>query len=638
MKVAVKVTVFFIFHLVFASAGMAQASERWYILSLGNRPVGYFMESVSGGSPVKTQIEMKMKISRLGNETSIESKQGITEDVEGNLVAISSELLFSKQLNIANALFSQGMVKITGSAGGKETTNTIPYTGKLVGTEWLRRQTIERLKKPGDSIAYKTFLADFAVTAEGVRKLEGDEFVEIDGKAIRAMRVKETFRGLPVVRVSWLDENAHLIKSSEPNPFGQMTMVLTDRKSALAVADSKIELSEDQYSATVAVSNVRLPQARMIESMAIRVRHRRPELGFPDVSGTYQEVSKVNKDYYILNISQPKIGAVKEKLPASIQNHFIESTSFLDTEDTLVVKTMRQIVGVEKDPWSKALLIRNWVNKNMKFNPGIAMAPSSEVIRNMEGTCVSFATITTTLCRAAGIPSRYLMGFVYVDGMWGGHAWTEVYVDSSWIPIDAAMVSPYGIADAARFYFTRSSVRNGLGECFVGGSQLYANVDIDILGYTLNSKAVTPSGQPCEVTKNGYSNPGLGITMKSIKGFEFSELNKVYPDNILFSMDNTATGSSIKLYQEFISPRADFKKLVAAYLTQNKMDAVVKETEFAGKKALKATAGSSTILAILNGMDVFVFFCSGKGSEQQLSNALTGFRFTGYDSVEFQNP
>ena len=59
-----------------------------------------------------------------------------------------------------------------------------------------------------------------------------------------------------------------------------------------------------------------------------------------------------------------------------------------------------------------------------------------------------------------GIPSRVAMGYAYLNGMFGGHAWTEVLAGERWIPLDAALTSD-GVADAARFAFTWSSLENG---------------------------------------------------------------------------------------------------------------------------------------------------------------------------------
>jgi hypothetical protein len=299
----------------------------------------------------------------------------------------------------------------------------------------------------------------------------------------------------------------------------------------------------------------------------------------------------------------------------------------------MIINTVRQIIGDESDLYRKAILIRNWVTRNMKFSPGIVLAPSSEVIRNMEGTCCSYATITATLCRAAGVPSRYLMGYVYTDGIWAGHAWTEIYVANSWVPVDAAVPSPGGIADAARFYYVRSSMDNGPGECLIGGQQLYSNVDIEILSYTLNDKLIKPAAGVCEVTDNGYNNEGLGVTMRRIKDFKFYDTNKVFPENILFSMSSKDSEDSVKVYQYSITPGLDLAMEISECLKDASMDGVPVETSYNESRSFKLSKGNKSAIAIVNGSDIYIIVAKGTNSESLLEESLKSFGYKEYPSI-----
>lgn len=528
----------------------AQEKDNWFIINLGDIPCGYYHESTDiVDNQIITRAQLSIKISRLGSVAKVESEQSLVEDTQGKLISISSNALTSNENNLIKAKIEPGNVILTNSIGGKETSNIIPYTGELSGYEGLRLKSLTGLKKEGDSISFKTFIPEYGMVVICFREYLSKELIEVNGELIESIKVRDSYTGLPTTRISWLDTDGNLLKSSEPNPFGQMILLKSDQKSAIALSNTTVELSEDQYRGTVARSNVRLPQARNIESVTIRIKHKLPELGFPDFSGTYQKVTNSAEDEVILKITRPQMDGTIEKLSAENKKQFLKSTAFLNLDDTLIIKVVKEITGNETDPWKKSILIRNWVNKNMIFNPGIVMAPSEEIIRNMEGTCVSFATITTTLCRAAGIPARFLMGYIYVDGMWGGHAWTEVNINDSWLPVDAAAVSPTGIADAARFYFVRSSVSNGLGECLIGGSQLYANIDVEILEYTLEGKTYKPKEKLYTFNDRIYSNPGLRISMRAINGFEFRDMDLVYPDNLLLSLNNPTTGESVEVYQ-----------------------------------------------------------------------------------------
>jgi transglutaminase-like putative cysteine protease len=123
------------------------------------------------------------------------------------------------------------------------------------------------------------------------------------------------------------------------------------------------------------------------------------------------------------------------------------------------------------------------------------------------------------------------MGFVYAAGIWGGHAWTEVLVDGQWLPLDAAAYRP-GIADATRFQFDSYTLEDNLAGGMAAGLQLYANVDIAVLEYTIRGKTVrVPApAKPYSIQGDEYRNTWLGFRIRKPAGFDFVSLDAVYPN------------------------------------------------------------------------------------------------------------
>ena len=82
------------------------------------------------------------------------------------------------------------------------------------------------------------------------------------------------------------------------------------------------------------------------------------------------------------------------------------------------------------------------------YMPGVTdiRTPLSEVMRKRQGVCQDFAHLMIALLRAAGLPARYVSGYIETDSVRGGtglvgatasHAWVEVYMPSGvWIGID----------------------------------------------------------------------------------------------------------------------------------------------------------------------------------------------------------
>ncbi len=97
-----------------------------------------------------------------------------------------------------------------------------------------------------------------------------------------------------------------------------------------------------------------------------------------------------------------------------------------------------KIVGPKKDVHGASLAIKQYVYSLMQPNAGIGvLRDASEILSTKEGVCRDYAILTTTLLRAAGIPSRVVAGLVNWDGTFYYHAWSEAWDGHRWIGIDS---------------------------------------------------------------------------------------------------------------------------------------------------------------------------------------------------------
>lgn len=105
------------------------------------------------------------------------------------------------------------------------------------------------------------------------------------------------------------------------------------------------------------------------------------------------------------------------------------------------------------DPLEKALAIRNYLQQNYTYELKVGEPPSSVDFvayfllgPDKAGYCTYFASAQTILCRMAGVPARYVVGYLANTDENGqalltdkdAHAWTEVYLNGfGWLTLDA---------------------------------------------------------------------------------------------------------------------------------------------------------------------------------------------------------
>jgi hypothetical protein len=196
-------------------------------------------------------------------------------------------------------------------------------------------------------------------------------------------------------------------------------------------------------------------------------------------------------------------------------------SSMIQSDAEAIRELATDVVGDEADAWKAAQRLERWVFENVsKKNMNVAFASALEVCENREGDCTEHAVLLAALCRAAGIPSRVVMGLEYLYGIWGGHAWNEVYVDGAWYPLDAT--NGLGFVDPLHLPMAHLTLKDGGSAEFIAVLQGIGKLDVDITEVVRGGRTILV-GDPSLVTTETttYTNRALGIAFASPEGFVF---------------------------------------------------------------------------------------------------------------------
>lgn len=105
-----------------------------------------------------------------------------------------------------------------------------------------------------------------------------------------------------------------------------------------------------------------------------------------------------------------------------------------------------------------------WVKGTLRYEKGTTdvSTPAPEVLRQGSGVCQDFAHVTLAILRAAGIPARYVSGYLHPskDGQLGvpmvgeSHAWIEAWTGEwqAFDPTDGAVAERHVVVGRARDY------------------------------------------------------------------------------------------------------------------------------------------------------------------------------------------
>ncbi len=148
------------------------------------------------------------------------------------------------------------------------------------------------------------------------------------------------------------------------------------------------------------------------------------------------EISAIN--YFIF---PDQVGSLKE-IPKDLRKEYTADGSKYDIRNPYMVNITKNIVGNETNPYWMARRIYDFVGANLEYKLEGGWNTAPMVIQRGTGSCSEYSFVFIALCRAAGIPARYV-GAVVVRGDDASlddvfHRWPEIYLPNyGWIPMDA---------------------------------------------------------------------------------------------------------------------------------------------------------------------------------------------------------
>lgn len=194
-----------------------------------------------------------------------------------------------------------------------------------------------------------------------------------------------------------------------------------------------------------------------------------------------------------------KISLVPEVAPSMILDEVdhpelpVEVLPFLNPSrycesDRLGQFAWREFSGVSSG-YSRVQAVADWVNNNISYISGTTDASSSacDVLIQRTGVCRDFAHVSISLCRALGIPARYVSGYAVGLEPPDFHGFFEAYLHGRWYLFDATKMAP--VSGLVRIGVGRDAADSSFAT-IVGQAQL---LSISVGAYS--NQAVDQGGQ-----------------------------------------------------------------------------------------------------------------------------------------------
>ncbi len=341
-----------------------------------------------------------------------------------------------------------GMRVVRKKPGVPNEVKMLPPSKEVVEDADQARVALKRNAKIVGTITDSTDLEQYAITTT----LGGTETRTVRGVPAKLRKVVTLSEKEKVPTEAWVDEKGRMVEVQ----YGPMMSGFLEPEERAKRVDGLDDLVE-----VFALTRVVLPKE--------------PGPGATSIPGSFTMVVKgVDKKFWnntnrqtwkdlgdgrvavTVTSVQPKVLKPRPLIdPNGGAN--LKSTIAVEANSPEIQALAKRIVGAEKDAWTSAKKINDWVNRNLTKDYGSSSDSATGVLATMKGDCTEHSLLMVSLLRAIGIPAKRVDGLVYLkndDGVpalyW--HEWVEAYV-GEWTQLDPTFGQ-----------FTANATRLGVGE------------------------------------------------------------------------------------------------------------------------------------------------------------------------------
>ncbi|MEX0887717.1 MAG: transglutaminase-like domain-containing protein [Phycisphaeraceae bacterium] len=459
--------------LALAAPAGAQAPnfERWYVLLIGGDRAGHahLVQRRDEAERIITESRTVITIRRGPVEMRIEQDSSFVESAAGEPIEATARTLMGTSQSMQTLRFTPGGAELTHEQGGRSSTRAVALDPD---DDWLppaaaQRVVTEAIEGGEERVSVRTLELQagprpFEITMDRI----GPREVEVFGRVVPATLWEVGVSILPgVTSREYLDDRGEALRTTVAlMPGMEITMLAADRDLALA------EVDPPQLLASLFVQPDRpIANPRQLRHGSYRVRFDAPPVErhapvLPSVGR--QRVERVEAGTYVVTIDlDDRAAAGDDEAPTDDDR---AASPMIDHADPAVLKLLAEALGGEaadaRPAGETAERLRQFVHEFITAKDlSVGLGSASEVARTAQGDCSEHAVLLAALLRAADIPARTATGLLYVDhfldarNTFGGHMWTQAWLDGAWVDLDPTL-GPAAAYDAAHITFGVSSM------------------------------------------------------------------------------------------------------------------------------------------------------------------------------------
>lgn len=401
------------------SGSRSDSGEVWLATKLLGQKIGYSVcRYVQTGKGFRFDNLNRITVGMMGKKQSVRTQSTVWANPDLSLRSFKFEL--SSQDGYFRSSGEVEKDRLIVNSGND--VQVLKLTRQLYPIEALGRVIAQANPAPGTILNYLTFDGTVMDTLPTVVEVLGNETIKIDSETQQALKVKVRRAKFDVT--IWLDKNGMTLK--EESPIG-MNSYRVSEKEALA---GESGYPPDVLRIFAVLVDTFIPQPGKVRRVVLEISG--IDTAEFKLASANQHLLSAAPLRVAVSVPEPAKGI---KLPINVETEYLKPSISIQSDAQVIKNKAREIVKGTRDAAEAARQILLWTCTSLKKEAVASLPNALNVLRNMKGDCNEHSVLYAALSRASGIPTKVVVGLVYLDGAFYYHAWNEVYL-GKWVPVD----------------------------------------------------------------------------------------------------------------------------------------------------------------------------------------------------------
>lgn len=413
----------------FARIDAPPLTEQWFGIYVNSERVGFYRQQVDkldDGYKIEGNGSVRMKVMNFSKEASMRETYLVSKnmalrafDVEQTVNGSSSHV--TGKVN-GNAIYLENKVN------GKKSDKLLRFKGDVYPGPALNLYPL--IRSPVAGISYKVQAFD-------------PEELKIREVLITVVGEDKTSEGLPAIKLRnnlypfvnndiWVDYQGNTLEESVREG---LVITKSEKPGALAyfISDWALAKKDLIYDFSMVPVTPLIKNPKMLTGLSVEISDWNNVLPLLQEGG---QQSEALGDERIAIRTGSLVTLPPDFTPQKATEAHLKPAVKIESDAPEIMAQARTLAAGIKDQKELVKSLASWTAGWLKdtIDDGGGAAAS---FKSKSGNCQTHARLYTALARAAGIPTRFVSGLVYLDGKgFLYHSWAESFIEDRWVAVD----------------------------------------------------------------------------------------------------------------------------------------------------------------------------------------------------------